>query len=110
MYLKQKLKQEINLALILRACFYAVFSETEREWYCIAQQQKTRKGKGCIHVRLQKGNAMLRNINDAGAYLSVSRSTVYRLIRDGSLKVVYVRGLPRITQQSLSELAGGRNG
>ena len=110
MYLKQELKQKINLALSKHRFSYRVLDCLEQEWYCIAQQQKMRKGRGCTHVHLQRGNAMLRNIKETGAYLSVSRSTVYRLIKDGTLQVVYVRGLPRITQQSLSELAGGRNG
>ena len=105
MHLKQKLKQKINLALFFRACFYAVFSQPTREW----SYRKGLKRKG-RNEENKKGRKLLQSITQAGTYLSVSRSTVYRLIQDGTLQVVYVRGIPRITQRSLSELAGGRNG
>ena len=105
MYLKQKLKQEINLALFFRACLVPAFQKSTRKWSCrkgLKRKDRHEKNKG--------GKKLLQSISQAGAYLSVSRSTVYRLIQDGSLKVVYVRGLPRITQQSLSELAGESDG
>ena len=105
MYLKQKLKQKINLALSFRACFYALFSQPTREWSCYKGPKRKDRDE-----KKKKGNKLLRSITQAGSFLSVSRSTVYRLIQDGTLHVVYVRGLPRITQQSLSELAGGQNG
>jgi len=105
MYLKQKLKQEINLALFFRACLFAVFSEPARWWY--RRERPKRKDR---EEKKRVGYKLLRSITQAGLYLSVSRSTVYRLIKDGSLKIVYVRGLPRITQQSLSKLAGESDG
>ena len=105
MYLKQKLKQKINLALFKKACFGPLLSDTARGWYSTQKDNR----RECVYDN-KRNEQMLRTIRGAGDYLSVSRSTVYRLIQDGSLKVVYVRGLPRITQQSLSELAGESDG
>ena len=105
MHLKQKLKQKINLALFSRACFYAVFSQPTREWSCLKRPKRKDRNR-----ENESRKKLLRSITQAGSFLSVSRRTVYRLIQDGTLQVVYVRGLPRITQQSLFELAGGQNG
>ena len=110
MILKQKLKQKINLALSTHRFPNALFGGLERKLNGITRQQKMRKGKGCTYVRLSQGRAMLRNIKETGAYLSVSRSTVYRLIQEGKLQRVYLRGAPRITEKSLSRLAGELDG
>ena len=105
MYLKQKLKQKINLALIFQACFFAVFSEPARGWYSTQKDNR----RECIGEN-RKVRRMLRSIDQTCALLAVSRSTVYRLIESGKLRRVYVRGVPRITQESLSELVGEQNG
>jgi excisionase family DNA binding protein len=46
---------------------------------------------------------MLLSINEvATSYLKVSRSTVYRLVDQGQLQMVHVRGCARISQDSVS--------
>ena len=105
MYLKQKLKQKINLALFRQACFGPLLSDTARGWYSTQKDNR----KECIN-EYQRKIQMLRTIQSAADYLSVSRSTVYRLIEEGKLKRVYLRGAPRITESSLVRLAGESNG
>ena len=110
MYLKQKLKQRINLALFYRACLVPEFLNLAPDWNGTTQQQKTRKGRGCVHVGKRESKAMLRTIQQTCECLSVSRATVYRLIGEGRITRVYVRGVPRITEASLAHLLGERNG
>jgi len=105
MHLKQKLKQEINLALFRKACFGPLLSDTARGWYSTQKDNR----RECINDDRKK-KQMLRTIRGAGDYLSVSRSTVYRLIEEGRLKRVYLRGAPRITESSLVRLAGESDG
>ena len=106
MHLKQKLKQKINLALFRKACFGPLLSDTARGWYSTQTESKREE---CTNVPIE-GENMLRTIRGAGDYLSVSRSTVYRLIEEGKLKRVYLRGAPRITESSLVRLAGESDG
>jgi excisionase family DNA binding protein len=47
------------------------------------------------------------SINDAGRLLSVSRSSIYRLIREGALPVRKVRGRTLIEVKRLRGLNGG---
>ena len=63
--------------------------EDERRWsICSAQM---------------KGQLMLLNINEvARDYLRVSRSTVYRLIEQGELRSVKVRGCTRVSEQEIN--------
>ena len=105
MHLKQKLKQEINLALFRKACFGPLLSDTARGWYSTQKDNR----RECVNANRKK-KQMLRSIQSAADYLSVSRSTVYRLIEEGKLKRVYLRGAPRITESSLVRLAGESNG
>ena len=105
MYLKQKLKQKINLALFKKACFGPLLSDTARGWYSTQKDNR----RECIN-EYQRKIQMLRTIQGAADYLSVSRSTVYRLIDEGKLKRVYLRGAPRITESSLVGLAGESDG
>ena len=50
-----------------------------------------------------KGQLMLLNINEvARDYLRVSRSTVYRLIEQGELRSVKVRGCTRVSEQEIN--------
>ncbi len=56
--------------------------------------------------------AMLISIDEvAQSYLKVSRSTVYRLIEDGAIQMVHVRGCARVPLSSLERyvkrIAGG---
>ncbi len=65
------------------------------------------KGKGCITNHLAKAESMLITIQSACERLAVSRSTLYRLISEGRLKRVYIKGAPRISLASLEALVGG---
>lgn len=47
------------------------------------------------------------SVNDAGRLLSVSRSSIYRLIREGALPVKKVRGRTLIEVKRLRSLNGG---
>lgn len=105
MYLKQKLKQEINVALSTRLIKGLLFSNLAPDWYGTQKDNR----RGCIGED-RKVRRMLRSIDQTCLLLAVSRSTVYRLIESGKLKRVYVRGVPRITQTSLLHLVGERNG
>ena len=105
MHLKQKLKQEINLALFRKACFGPLLSDTARGWYSTQKDNR----RECIN-EYQRKTQMLRSIQSAADYLSVSRSTVYRLIEEGKFKRVYLKGAPRITESSLVRLAGESDG
>ena len=105
MILKQKLKQKINLALSTHRIPTDLVTDLSREWY---RTQKDNR-KGCVNAN-QRNTQMLKSIQSAGDYLSVSRSTVYRLIQEGKLQRVYLRGAPRITEKSLARLAGEIDG
>jgi len=105
MHLKQKLKQGINLALSTRLPKAALFINLARDWYGTQKDNR----RECVNANRKK-KQMLRSIQSAADYLSVSRSTVYRLIEEGKLKRVYLRGAPRITESSLVRLAGESNG
>lgn len=105
MYLKQRLKQKINLALFYSGCVAGTFLETGRNWYSTQKDNR----RGCIDES-RKVRRMLTSIDQTCVLLAVSRSTVYRLIDSGKLRRVYVRGVPRITQKSLTQLVGERNG
>lgn len=105
MHLKQKLKQGINLALSTRQRKAASLINLARDWYGTQKDNR----RECINDDREK-KQMLRTIRGAGDYLSVSRSTVYRLIEEGKLKRVYLRGAPRITESSLVRLAGESDG
>jgi excisionase family DNA binding protein len=50
---------------------------------------------------------LLYSIPDAARRLSVSRSTIYRLIDDGALLAVSVRSRQRITAKSLDNFVQG---
>jgi excisionase family DNA binding protein len=52
----------------------------------------------------------LLRISDAQERLAVSRSTVYRLIRDRKLECLYLGGSPRIPDDSLERLIGELRG
>jgi excisionase family DNA binding protein len=65
---------------------------------------------GGVFEYRRAGTIMLLRIQEACQYLAVSRSTLYRLIEEGKLKRVYLRGAPRITESSLVRLAGESNG
>lgn len=41
------------------------------------------------------------NIQETGKMLSVSKSTIYNLIQDGSLKAVKIRGAMRVTHDAI---------
>ena len=71
---------------------------------------KDDKGKERIKLRCQKVEKMLFTINGACEHLAVSRSTLYRLIRDGKLTPVYIKGATRISNSSLKSLAGEIHG
>jgi len=49
---------------------------------------------------------LLVNIVDAADILSIGRSTIYKLIDAGDLKVVKLRGSARVTMDSIRLLAG----
>ena len=65
------------------------------------------KGKGCLNNHYLKARNMLITISDACKKLSVSRSTVYRLIEEGKVRRIYVKGAPRISLASIHNLIGG---
>lgn len=57
-------------------------------------------------------NADLLNLTDAATYLSTSRGTLWKLIREGEIPVAHIRGLKRIRKSDLdalveSKLTGG---
>ena len=62
-----------------------------------------------LRLNCEKKEDMLVTINEAATLLAVSRSTVYRLIQEGMLKRVYLKGAPRITRLSICDLTGERD-
>jgi len=75
--------------VVLTEFFASAKEICERRWLlCDAQME---------------GQLMLLNINEvARDYLGVSRSTVYRLIEQGELRSVKVRGCTRVSEQEIS--------
>ena len=67
-----------------------------------AQGQPAAKKSGLM-VAVMTNAPLLYSIPDAARRLSVSRSTIYRLINDGALLAVSVRSRQRITAKSLNE-------
>lgn len=49
-------------------------------------------------------------VSEVATVLKVSSKTVYKIIRNGDLKVIRVRGQIRITSQELNQFLGGSNG
>lgn len=58
--------------------------------------------------RKQSGYGPLLTQNETAKYLNVSRSTVFRMCRDGQLTPSDVRGLKRYRREDLEKIAGGR--
>lgn len=56
----------------------------------------------------QSGYGPLLTQTEAARYLRVSRSTVFRMCRDGELTPVYVRGLKRYRREDLERIARGK--
>jgi excisionase family DNA binding protein len=78
------------------------------------RQVNALNAKSAVFIRflLFRKAAMLVSIDEvAQNYLKVSRSTVYRLIEDGAIQMVHVRGCARVPLSSLERyvkrIAGG---
>jgi len=54
---------------------------------------------------MEEPQQLLLTVNEARALLSVSRGTFYRMMADGQIPVVRVRGLVRISMASLREFS-----
>ena len=84
----------------------SAFQPGEELGHCVTSEREENadnKKKGAIWCDEETGARMLYTVNQVATdHLQVSRATVYRLIRNGEIKAVKIRGCTRISLHEIS--------